>query len=1606
MVEPVIDLTQGGSDDDEQDTGLEASLKLARRLEREESRSSDVLDPSLALAMRLQAQENSRAGGETSNPSLQLAQRLQQEEIHQYAATVASSGSAATGNEASTFAGLPIEQVMQALAQAQAQAIPTPTRDPAGLRQRRAKRYWKGKVLLNYLADGPGTDTDTDFLELCDPGGLTSCLFTTFGHDPATVQIIFREAFQSPSFKQLVIVDHYDRSRESEGIQKYLNDKTHLVWPHFPSGSPSVYQGNKYGIQHNKLYLLKYDNNRVRVIVSSCNTDDADGLVQKGGRQSQVFFVCDVKFVGEDGPGSVPPGGGLGGSLADVLEKMKPLNDPLSDKLLNPWKNILCRCNFDIVNKSYHLVASVPGTHPATAAGNGEATGAQLYGLARLRQLRDQFFSAKKVDKVEYVSSSVGKLTQPFWKSLSAAVGVPFSCLHFIWPSVRQIVANEGLSGVNGLCVPSGGFPSWMSKIAVALRLPKGRAKYLLHAKCMVGLTASAPRSSSPPGASSVSGGFDRSWLYIGSHNCSQNAWGRIWSDRDGAEKITCTSYELGVFIVGNETCQGTVLPVVVPSLDYESEGAVSIDGKVTELGKFLEPHFRRNPSMYHRDELLKYIGGSAVVMDICKILERNDTNPLPVAVLFCSSSPSHKGRANKALVEMRKLQPIGNPLLDLISEYCQTVKILDTAESKEIAGLAYQSTRLAVKSAEHSGQLGYIGEPTLPLLVIFDAVVHRSLGIGRGNGKTAPLLIPVMLHHGEKLRRLIIGDTNALAQLRETIGAVKAKMVVDFEERREAAEGARLQQMEMVKAISQKKVIIIGGIECLFQFKKLSKAHLKKGLSPCTFKKGRKSFFRALIQHCSREGIKVPSISILTNDGGVGLRNSMEQEGWGKNPNKYRTIEASTERQRMAREMMSSFIQEHYPGPSTAGIVRTYVSFSYQSHKDKSERALKSAKWFPTDSMRAGRNAALYKKPEWQRSWRKPATGMLQQATNDLEITRPSEVFMIGLDHFEDATMARKLNVSFQYAEPSNFSPGFFDYWEKEDTEDSSLKAPKAGSKKRGSSQAALRAAVKPASFSPSIFYRNTLDEAVLKSKTIDHVGINENTFDLRKYINDLCDKGKLRAAVLSTFRVNLEYVTGSDFRLTQCSIPTFILHGDAASHRQLQASKSAPVRADGTPPRKRQRRDGESDDDEEPRSIELPGNFSVHQVPAPRGTYHSKFALLFTHDQVHVIVATGNLVRPITIDASWVQVFAKHACATGKKSEFGTRLLDYLDAANSALDPGYGTMPFRNFFNHNLGGDVKSVLGRYDFSTSNVSLLTSIPGSREGMTHVNERYGHMQLRHILNSGFPSTAQVAQRHGARPLGNLVLQPTSIGFQFDGVQYSSLIHSLRDPSDVTLPEDRLIWPLMDGLNPGRNGVGNQENDGCVFMSSSCFLSMGQDGPLENSFYIYKHEEKLKSLVPHTKLYMRLYDRKPSNVVDEGMDRLRWIKLGSDCLSIGAQGKWENGRLLMRNWEMGVLFHETETNILCVGKDPKVSNGNDGTTYSTFPIPFEAVAPQPFQDENGEWPSNHIPYMHEMDPKETYPWTSDSLQQNLTKVAKYAKANGLNPKDLVDMYHRR
>ena len=64
--------------------------------------------------------------------------------------------------------------------------------------------------------------------------------------------------------------------------------------------------------------------------------DETEGIIESD-RQSQVFFVCDVKM--KDLSKSKSPK--FGDCLADVLEKMKPQNTPLSAKLFDPWINCL-----------------------------------------------------------------------------------------------------------------------------------------------------------------------------------------------------------------------------------------------------------------------------------------------------------------------------------------------------------------------------------------------------------------------------------------------------------------------------------------------------------------------------------------------------------------------------------------------------------------------------------------------------------------------------------------------------------------------------------------------------------------------------------------------------------------------------------------------------------------------------------------------------------------------------------------------------------------------------------------------------------------------------------------------------------------------------------------------------------------------------------------------------------------------------------------------------------------------------------------------------------------------------------------------------------------
>ena len=547
---------------------------------------------------------------------------------------------------------------------------------------------------------------------------------------------------------------------------------------------------------------------------------------------------------------------------------------------------------------------------------------------------------------------------------------------------------------------------------------------------------------------------------------------------------------------------------------------------------------------------------------------------------------------------------------------------------------------------------------------------------------------------------------------------------------------------------------------------------------------------------------------------------------------------------------------------------------------------------------------------------------------------------------------------------------------------------------------------------FSPFVFYQNRLHDDYIEKYSLDADRVNKDSFCIKAYINDLCRRGSLRAAVISSFRVDLSYLVGDAFLLTKSKIPTIILHGDSKVEHQIHRTSASCVGDGGlgTPPRKKRRQCNDPpspvDDERMSDQVDIPGNFSVFKVPSPGGTYHSKFFLLFGTDCLHVVVSTGNMNPQGTLDASWVQTFPAKSFSSSsgssdtfpwlKKTQFEEQLLDYCQHVNRELGKCRSSMPLEEFVLTNVGTPLDEIFAEYDFSKVKVSLTTSVPGpSKLHKKHKNEKYGHIQVKNLLRTAYPSCEAIAKRCGKRSLGELIVQPTSIGNHFSGIQYYSFLESFRDPSDEVRAKDCLIWPLMESLRG--DGLGRDANDGCLFMSSTCFLSMGVDGALDDSFHMFSHKEHVRNIVPHTKLYMRLYDQ---NEKDDA--RIRWIKMGSDCLSVGAQGLWDNkeGTNLVRNWEMGVLFHESTTCLLHAGNFPVVTATDEDCLRCVFPIPFSITRLAPYRDENGFWPDDRIPYMHEMQSNEIYPWTkhtntremSFSMREEFRRVQRHADSH--------------
>ncbi|KAI8633533.1 tyrosyl-DNA phosphodiesterase I [Xylariaceae sp. FL1651] len=292
------------------------------------------------------------------------------------------------------------------------------------------------------------------------------------------------------------------------------------------------------GSSHSKILLLVYPA-FLRIVITSCNMMDID--TELGDNHWYIHDVPKLSF-----PKSRSPSG----FEADILSHMEALGAPEAfiDSI---------RGEYDYSTVKVHLVTSVPGTCAGVKA--------EQHGLLRFRRVVKQL-DLKLSDKeasghlqLEVCTASVGNLTAK-WLSGFHSCALGKDVLHaddnarevpklkLFYPTVQNVksadqTAQWAASNIGCHTRPWNTAPVEVKRIFHHYE-SKDRGK-LFHQKFILAYnpcdTTQLPY-----------------YIYVGSANLSQSAWGAIEHDKKGNEAtsdkklVKLTNFECGVLIPGN----------------------------------------------------------------------------------------------------------------------------------------------------------------------------------------------------------------------------------------------------------------------------------------------------------------------------------------------------------------------------------------------------------------------------------------------------------------------------------------------------------------------------------------------------------------------------------------------------------------------------------------------------------------------------------------------------------------------------------------------------------------------------------------------------------------------------------------------------------------------------------------------------------------------------------------------------------------------------------------------------------------------------------------------------------------------------------------------
>ncbi|KAJ2313273.1 hypothetical protein H4S02_001907 [Coemansia sp. RSA 2611] len=360
--------------------------------------------------------------------------------------------------------------------------------------------YPEGTVKLTRMRGEPANGDNVTLRDVLQPAELRKALVTSFVVDMEWLLAHIREG------TKLVVVKSYDPQSEPPGVQQTRGGQLTIVHPKFGR--------TRYPVMHSKLMLLFYPT-YVRFVASSANLIDVDW-----SELQNMVFMQDMPLNTNRTFAETVFGTMLGQALRDLS-----VPEPVVEQLRH----------VDMSRVTVRVVTSVPSLR------GGARAHAQAYGLARLAQVARELGRMDPLSTDVYCyGSSLGPLTtQYLWDFYSSALGLGPSAAAGA-PRVKIGFHTDMQGAANRFgetarqCIKcrvdlarDAGFPRAALHVVEA-----AVARTLVHAKVVMVRTGAQ---------------HERGWVYVGSHNFTSGAWGRLNRARTGLAYVN--NYEFGVVL-------------------------------------------------------------------------------------------------------------------------------------------------------------------------------------------------------------------------------------------------------------------------------------------------------------------------------------------------------------------------------------------------------------------------------------------------------------------------------------------------------------------------------------------------------------------------------------------------------------------------------------------------------------------------------------------------------------------------------------------------------------------------------------------------------------------------------------------------------------------------------------------------------------------------------------------------------------------------------------------------------------------------------------------------------------------------------------------------